>query len=251
MRFSGKVAIVTGSGRGIGQAIAIRLAQEGAKVVVADKVQDTAISTTDSIRAKGGQALAMALDVTKKEDVHRMIQDALANFSRIDILVNNVGWFVGAKPLTKTDEVFWDRMIEINLKSAFLCSHAVLEQMIKQGCGKIVNISSGAGKAGNRGQVPYSAAKAGVIGLTKALAWEVARNRINVNCVCPGFVDTQLTAEFTKNDPKIREGIEKLIPWQRLAQPEDIASVVCFLVSDDAEYMTGQIISVDGGLIQA
>ena len=251
MRFSDRVAIVTGSGRGIGQAIAMRLAQEGAKVVVVDMVQDTAKSTADSIKTKGGQALAVVIDATKREDTHRMAREALEKFGSIDILVNNVGWFGKGQLFIQTDEEFWDRILDVNLKSALLCSHAVLEQMIKQSYGKIVNISSGAGKAGNRGQVAYSTAKAGVIGLTKSLAWEVARNKINVNCICPGFVDTQLTADYTNNDPKAKQAIERLVPWQRLGKPEDMAAVVCFLASDDAEYVTGQIISVDGGLIQA
>lgn len=251
MRFSDKVAIVTGSGRGIGQAIATRFAQEGAKVVVVDKVQDTAKSTAESIKVKGGQALAVSIDATKREDVHRMVRETLEHLGRIDILVNNVGWFGKGQAFIHTDEDFWDRILDVNLKSALLCSHAVLEQMIKQSYGKIVNISSGAGKAGNRGQVAYSTAKAGVIGLTKSLAWEVARNKINVNCICPGFVDTQLTADYTNNDPRAKQTLEKVIPWGRIARPEDMAAVVCFLASDEAEYITGQIISVDGGLIQA
>ncbi|MBI4288635.1 MAG: SDR family oxidoreductase [Chloroflexi bacterium] len=251
MRFSGKVAIVTGGGRGIGQGIATRLAQEGAQVVVADKVQETAASTVGAIKAGGGQAVAIAFDATRREDVRRMTDSVVERFGRIDILVNNVGWFGKGQSFLQTDEEFWDRILDVNLKTTLLCSHAVLAQMVKRNYGKIVSISSGAGKAGNRGQVAYSAAKAGVIGMTKALAWEFARNKINVNCICPGFVDTQLTADFTNNDPRIRQGIEKIIPWGRLAQPADMAAAVCFLASDEAEYVTGQVLSVDGGLIQA
>jgi len=251
MRFSDKVAIVTGSGRGIGRAIALRLAKEGAKVVVVDKDRATAKSTAEDIKAGGGQVHVVIIDATKREDTHRMARETLEKFGSIDILVNNVGWFGKGQVFIQTDEEYWDRILDVNLKSALLCSHAVLEQMIKQSYGKIVNISSGAGKAGNSRQVAYSTAKAGVIGLTKSLAWEVARNKINVNCICPGFVDTQLTADFTNNDPKAKQAIEKLVPLGRLAQPEDMAAVVCFLASDEAEYITGQIISVDGGLIQA
>ncbi len=248
MRFDGRVAIVTGSGRGIGRAIALRFAEEGGKVAVVDKVQDTAANTVESIKSMGGQAIYVALDVTRSEDVRRMVQNTLEHFGKIDILVNNVGWFDTAHPFLETGEESWDQIISINLKSTLLCCHHVLKEMVKNGYGKIVNISSGAGRVGQSGQIPYSAAKAGVIGLTKALAREVARYRINVNCVCPGVTDTPLEAEMSARNPKRRESLEKLIPWRRVGKPEEVAALVCFLASDDAEYITGQTVSVDGGI---
>lgn len=247
MRFANKVATVTGSGRGIGKAIALGLANEGAKVLVVDKVSEAAASTVDSIKEGGGEAIAMTLDVTQSEDVRSMVRMAVEQFSRIDILVNNAGWF-GIEPFLETSEETWDYILTLNLKSVLLCCRAVIEVMSKQGYGKIVNISSGAGRAGMSAQASYSAAKAGVIGLTKTLAREMARYKINVNCVCPGAVDTPLTGELASRSPKMMESLVSLIPWRRLGRPEEIAAAVCFLASDDAEYITGQTLSVDGGM---
>jgi len=246
MRFTDKIAIVTGGGRGIGKAIAIRLAQEGAKVVVVDKNQDTATSTVESIKEAGGQAAPIAADVTQSEDVRRMARTTVERFGTIDILVNNVGLFT-FEPFLDTSEDVWDNLIAINLKSTILCCRAALEEMTKKKYGKIVNISSDAAKIGVATQAAYTAAKAGVMGLTRTLAREMARHNINVNCVCPGLVDTELTAELTGLAPEIREKMIKAIPFRRMAQPEEIAAAVCFLASDDAGYITGQSLSVNGG----
>lgn len=246
MRFGGKVAIVTGGGRGIGEAIAVRLAQEGAKVVVVDKNEDTLTNTVEGIKESGDQAVAIVADVTRGEEVRRMVKTAIEQFGKIDILVNNVGLFI-TEPFLDTGEETWDMILAINLKSTLVCCQAVLEDMTKRGGGTIVNLSSNAGKMGVGYQASYSAAKAGVMGLTKSLAREMARHNINVNCVCPGLVDTELTTEAIGGVPEMREKLVKAIPFRRMAQPEEVAAAVCFLASDDAGFITGQTLSVDGG----
>jgi len=247
MIFPDKVAIITGSGRGIGRAIALRLAKEDAKVVAVDKVQDTVNHTVESIKEAGGQAISIQTDVTQGDEVRSMVQTTMEQFQKIDILVNNVGWST-YEPFLQTDEATWGMLLDINLKSTLLCCRAVLEEMIKKEYGKIVNISSDAGRAGMSTQASYSAAKSGVIGLTKTLAREMARYKINVNCICPGVIDTPLAHETGAHNPKIQERLTRTIPWRRLGRPEEVAAAVCFLVSDDAEYITGQTLSVDGGL---
>ena len=246
MRFSDKVAVVTGGGKGIGKAIAVRLAQEGAKVVVVDKDQDTLASTVEDIKKEGGQAIAVAADVTLSEEVDRMAQTTIQQFGKIDILINNVGLFT-YEPFLDTSEETWDRLHSINLKSTLLCCQAALKNMTKNGYGKIVNVSSDAARMGVAAQASYSAAKAGVTGLTRALAMEMARYKINVNCVCPGPVETDLMAEVGGTIPEIRQKLEKAVPFRRFAQPEEIAAPVCFLASDDAGYITGQALGVNGG----
>ncbi len=247
MRFKDKVAIVTGSGRGIGKAIALRLAEEGAKVVVIDKNLDTAKSTTDVINKNNGRAITIVADVTRNEEAQRIARMTIEQFGTVDILVNNVGWFT-VEPYMEAQEVLWDKIIDINLKSTILCCRPVLEEMIKKRYGKIVNISSGSGRAGTGYQTTYSAAKAGVIGFTKALAREMARHKINVNCICPGVIGTELSAEVGTDLPKIKEALTRGIPWKEYGKPEDVAAAVCFLASDDSRYITGQTLSVDGGL---
>ena len=246
MRFADKVAMVTGGGRGIGKAIAVRLAQEGAKVVVVDKNEDTLTNTVEGIKESGDQAVAIVADVTRGEEVRRMVKTAIEQFGKIDILVNNVGLFI-TEPFLDTGEETWDMILAINLKSTLVCCQAVLEDMTKRGGGTIVNLSSNAGKMGVGYQASYSAAKAGVMGLTKSLAREMARHNINVNCVCPGLVDTELTTEAIGGIPEMREKLVKAIPFRRMAQPEEVAAAVCFLASDDAGFITGQTLSVDGG----
>jgi 2-hydroxycyclohexanecarboxyl-CoA dehydrogenase len=246
MRFSDKVAIVTGGGRGIGKAIAVRLAQEGAKVMIVDKNPDTLKDTIEGIKKDGGQATAIVADMTKKEDVSRMVQTTMEQLGRIDILVNNVGLFT-FEPFLDTKEEEWDRLLALNLKSTLLCSQAVLKEMIKKSYGKIINISSDAGKIGMTTMASYSAAKAGVTGLTKTLAREMARYNININCVCPGLVDTQLTTDLMAFAPELKEKMIKAIPFRRLATPEDVTAAVCFFASDEASYITGQSLSVNGG----
>lgn len=242
-----KVAIVTGAGRGIGRGIVEKLAAPGARVVVSDIDEGSARETA---RAIGGQALALRVDVTSKASVEAMVKEVMDHFGRIDVLVNNAGWDkVG--PFLQSDESDWEKIIAINLYGMLHCCKAVLPVMVGQGSGKVVNIGSDAGRVGSSGEAVYSATKGGVIAFTKTLAREMARYKINVNCVCPGPADTPLFAELGQEHPRLREALQKAIPWQRLARPEDIANAVAFLASDEAEYITGQTLSVSGGLTMA
>ena len=239
-----KVAIVTGAGRGIGRGIVEKLAALGARVVVSDIDEGSAQETARDI---GGLAVGLRVDVTSKASVEAMVQEVMDHFGRVDVLVNNAGWDkVG--PFLESDESDWEKIIEINLYGMLHCCKAVLPVMVAQGSGKVVNIGSDAGRVGSSGEAVYSATKGGVIAFTKTLAREMARYKINVNCVCPGPADTPLFAELGQDQPRLREALEKAIPWRRLARPEDIANAVAFLVSDEAEYITGQTLSVSGGL---
>jgi 2-hydroxycyclohexanecarboxyl-CoA dehydrogenase len=242
-----KVAIVTGAGRGIGRGIVEKLTAEGAWVVVSDIDENSARETA---RAIGGQSMGLRVDVTSKESIEAMVKEVMDRFGRLDVLVNNAGWDkVG--PFLKSDESDWDKIIAINLYGMLHCCKAVLPVMVNQGYGKVVNIGSDAGRVGSSGEAVYSATKGGVIAFTKTLAREMARYKINVNCVCPGPADTPLFAELGQDQPRLREALQKAIPWGRLARPEDIAKAVAFLVSDEAEFITGQTLSVSGGLTMA
>ena len=239
-----KVAIVTGSGRGIGRGIVEKLAAEGARVVVSDVAEGLARETAAAI---GGKALGLRADVTSKESVEAMVKEVMDHFGRIDILVNNAGWDK-VQPFLESNESDWERVIAINLYGTLHCCKAVLPVMVAQGYGKVVNIGSDAGRVGSSGEAVYSAAKGGIIAFTKTIAREMARYKINVNCVCPGPADTPLFAEIGVENPKLREALLKAIPFRRLARPEDLANAVAFLASDEAEYITGQTLSVSGGL---
>ena len=242
-----KVAIVTGAGRGIGRGIVEKLAALGARVVISDIDEGSAQETARDI---GSQAVGLRVDVTSKASVEAMVQEVMDHFGRVDVLVNNAGWDkVG--PFLESDESDWEKIIEINLYGMLHCCKAVLPVMVAQGSGKVVNIGSDAGRVGSSGEAVYSATKGGVIAFTKTLAREMARYKINVNCVCPGPADTPLFTELGQDQPRLREALEKAIPWRRLARPEDIANAVAFLVSDEAEYITGQALSVSGGLTMA
>ncbi len=246
-KLDGKVAIVTGAGRGIGRGIAEKLAAEGAKVVAADVDEQTAQRTAQAL---GGESIGLRADVTSRESVAALVSAVVGHFGRVDVLVNNAGWDkVG--PFLQSNESDWEKVIAINLYGTLNCCKAVLPVMVAQGYGKVVNISSDAGRVGSSGEAVYSAAKGGIIAFTKTLAREMARYRINVNCVCPGPADTPLFAELGEDNPRLREALEKAIPFRRLACPQDIANAVAFLVSDEAEYITGQTLSVSGGLTMA
>lgn len=239
-----KIAIVTGAGQGIGKAIAEKLAAEGATVVVTDVNEATAKETADGI---GGGAVGIRTDVTSRESVSAMVEQVKSQFGRIDVLVNNAGWDK-ANPFVDSDPADWDRVIQINLYGVLNTSKAVLPVMAEQGFGSVVNLASDAGRVGSSGEAVYSAAKGGVIAFTKSTAREMARHQVNANCVCPGPTDTALFASMGGDNPKLREALTKAIPFRRLAQPSDLANMVAFFASDEANFITGQTVSVSGGL---
>ena len=245
MRLKGKVAIVTGSRRGIGRAIALEMAKEGAKVVVSDIELKECEAVCDEIRKLGSDAIAVRCDVTKKDEVDAMMERVIQKFGRIDIMVNNAGVYV-AKPLDQTTEQDWDFVVGINLKGVFLCSSAAAKHMMKQKRGKIISTASIAGKVGFADSSAYCASKGGIISLTRELAMELATYNINVNAVAPGVIDTNMTKGFME-DEKAKQGLLMGIPLGRIGRPEDIAKAVVFLASEDSDYVTGHTLVVDGG----
>ncbi len=247
MRLNDKVAVVTGAGRGIGRAIALKLAREGAKVCVADLDQVSAGKVAKEILDMGREALAVRVDVTDYSDVEEMVNKALDVFGMIDILVNNAGWDK-AEPFLESTQETWDKVIAINFRGPINCTRAVLPHMVQRKYGKILSIASDAGRVGSSGEAVYSGAKGGVIAFSKTIAREMSRFGINVNCVCPGPTETPLFDEIASGNPKLAEGLKRAIPLRRLGKPGDIANAVAFLVSDEAEYITGQTLSVSGGL---
>jgi 2-hydroxycyclohexanecarboxyl-CoA dehydrogenase len=247
MRLQGKTAIVTGAGRGIGRAIALLLARDGADVAVVDVDRDSADAVRREIEAAGGRALAVATDLTKRAEVNAMAEQVVARFSHVDILVNNAGWD-RVEPFLKSEEETWDKIINLNFKAALYTCKAVLPGMVARGQGKVVNISSDAGRGGSMGQAVYSGTKGALIAFSKTLARELARYKINVNVVCPGLTETQLLAACREQAPKVMDGVTRAIPWGRVGQPEEVAEAVGFLASPAADYVTGQTLSVSGGL---
>ncbi len=251
MKLKDKVALITGGGSGIGRATALRFAKEGALVVVSDMDEACVNETAQLIAQGGGRAAAVVGSVSARADAQKMVDAALANFGRLDILINNAGITKDALTVRvkdgdvkiMTDEQ-WDAVLDVNLKGTWLVSQLAAVPMMKQKYGRIVNTAS-VGALGNIGQANYSASKAGVIGLTKTLALEWARFNIAVNCVAPGGVKTRMTAAIPDN---IMAQLVERIPLKRMAEPEEIAAVHAFLVSDEASYLTGQVIWVDGGL---
>ena len=242
----GKVVLVTGAGRGMGKAISERLAEEGALVAVTDVEEKTAVETASGLEGAAG----FRLDITDADEVSRRVEEIMAGLGPIDALVNNAGWDRAA-PFLQTDEDLWERLIDINLRGPIRMTKAVLPQMVERQTGRIVNISSDAGRVGSSGESVYSACKAGIIGFGKTVAREVARYGITVNAICPGPTDTALLAEFAEGNEKLIEALKKGIPMRRIGVPEDIAGVVAFMVSDDAGFITGQTLSVSGGLTMA
>ena len=245
-RLEGKTAVVTGGSRGIGSAIALRLASEGANVAVcASKSLETARGVAQKVEALGRQALALQADVSSSEDVDNLVKSVLDAWGQIDILVNNAG-ITRDGLLMRLKESDWDAVLDVNLKGAYLCIKAVSRPMMKARFGRIVNISSVVGLSGNAGQINYSASKSGLIGLTKSVARELAGRGITSNAVAPGFVPTEMTAELSES---AQQDLVKQIPLGKLGTVEDIAAAVAFLASDDAGYITGQVLVVDGGMV--
>ena len=248
MKLGGKVAIVTGAGRegkGIGRSIALALARDGADIVIADFVPEAAEAVAEEVKSLGRRAIAVRANVADPADVEAMVQQTLDEFGRIDILVNNAGITRDAL-IPRMSEQDWDLVINTNLKGAFNCTKAVARPMLKQRGGKIVNMASVMGIIGNTGQANYSASKAGIIGLTKTTAKELGSRGINVNAVAPGFIQTAMTDELPES---VRENISGQIPLSRLGTPEDVAQLVVFLCADDSDYITGQVVNVDGGMV--
>ncbi|HEY4272887.1 MAG TPA: 3-oxoacyl-[acyl-carrier-protein] reductase [Candidatus Udaeobacter sp.] len=246
MRFEGQVAIVTGAGRGIGRAIALRFASEGARVACVSRTEENARKTADEINGiRADAAKAYAVDVADHAAVHKIGTRILEDFGRADILVNNAGVTRDALAMRMSAED-WDTVINTNLRGAFSFTHALVRTMTKQRSGRIINISSVIGLMGNAGQTNYGASKAGLIGFTKSLARELASRNITVNAVAPGFVITDMTAGLSD---QIKDTIHNKIPLGRTGMPEEIAGAVAFLASSDAAYITGQVLCVDGGIV--
>lgn len=248
MGLTGKCAVVTGASRGIGRAIALELANQGAKVVVNySGSEKKAKQVVEEIQANGGEAIAVQANVANADSVQQLMKIAVDTYGSLDILVNNAG-ITRDNLLMRMKDDEWDDVINTNLKGVFLCTKAVTRQMMKQRAGRIINISSIVGVAGNPGQANYVAAKAGVIGLTKTTAQELASRNILVNAIAPGFITTEMTEGLPE---ELKLAMQKQIPLAKLGQPEDIAKAVAFFASDNANYITGQTLHIDGGMVMA
>jgi len=248
MEFEGKTAVVTGAGRGgrgIGRSIALELAGGGANIVIADYIEEAAQSVADEVKAAGGEAVAVKANVAVPEDAENVIKTAVDKFGSVDILVNNAG-ITRDNLILRMSEEEWDAVLDVNLKGAFLCTKAAAKYMLRQRSGKIVNVASVMGIVGNPGQANYSASKGGLIALTKTTARELGSRGINVNAVAPGFIQTVMTEEMPE---QAKKDIESRIPLEKLGTPDDVAKVVRFLCSEAADYITGQVINIDGGMV--
>jgi 2-hydroxycyclohexanecarboxyl-CoA dehydrogenase len=244
MRLENKISLITGAGAGIGRAIAEKLASEGATVVVTDVNGEAAATAAAEI---GNDSVSYQVDVTDNAGVAAVVADVHRRFGRIDVLVNNAGWDKSL-PFVDSEPDLWDRVIGINYVGVLNTCKAVLPIMSAQGSGSVVNLGSDAGRVGSSGEAVYSGAKGAVIAFSKAAAREMARHQININVVCPGPTDTALFASMGGDSDKLREGLTRAIPFRRLATPQDVANALCFFASDEANYITGQTVSVSGGL---
>ena len=241
-----RVVVITGGSRGIGRAIALRFAAENPTVIIVhyDPDEKASDETLELLEKKQVEAVSRKLDVSSWEDVNTFFKDVIDQYGRVDVLVNNAG-VTRDTLLMRMNERDWDSVIQVNLKSVFNCTHAVIRAMMKERCGRIVNISSVVGQIGNPGQANYSASKAGIMGFTKTVAREAALRGITVNAVAPGFIDTEMTAVLPE---KVRESFVQQIPLGRMGAPEDVAETVYWLCSQAAGYITGQVIHVNGGM---
>ncbi len=249
----GKAALVTGAGRGIGRAIALALAQGGAQVAVLDILAQNADSVRREVEAWGVKALAVPVDLTKRAEVERAVGDVVGQFGQLDIVVNNAGWDKMEMFLDSQEET-WDKIISINFKSVLYVCKAALPHMTKRGTGRVISIASDAGRVGSTGEAVYSGTKGAIIGFSKTLAREMARYQITVNVVCPGLTETPLLQgirEQSEKTARVIDAVTRAIPLGRVGQPEDIAGIVAFLASPAAAFITGQTISVSGGLTMA
>ncbi|WP_321915518.1 2-hydroxycyclohexanecarboxyl-CoA dehydrogenase [Paraburkholderia sp. J11-2] len=252
-KLEGKTVVVTGGGGGIGGATCRRFAAEGARVAVLDLSLEAALKVAEEIREKSGEALALRCDITNREEVDAALQQVQAQLGPVDVLVNNAGWDV-FRPFTKTEPVQWEKLIAINLTGALHMHHAVLPAMVERKRGRIINIASDAARVGSSGEAVYAACKGGLVAFSKTIAREHARHGITVNVVCPGPTDTALFAEYKEgagNPDKLLEAFQRSIPLGRIGQPEDLPGAIVFFASDDANYITGQVLSVSGGLTMA
>ena len=246
MNLDGKIAVITGGSRGIGKAIAMKLARLGANIVVNyTSSANQAEEVVESIKNMGREAIAIKANVANFEEVQNFIAQAEEKFGKIDILINNAG-VTKDKLLIKMNEDDWDKVIEVNLKGTYNCTKAVSRKMMKQRSGKIVNVASVVGINGNAGQSNYAASKAGIIGFTKSIAKELGVRGINVNAVAPGFIQTNMTDVLSD---EVKDQIMSQIPMKKLGTPEDVANTIAFLCSDEAKYITGQVINIDGGMV--
>lgn len=253
MKLAGKTTLVTGGGGGIGRATALALAKEGANLAIADIVAENAAKVRDDVRSLGCSAVAYPVDLTKRPEVEKMTERIVAELGSVDILVNCAGW-ERLEPFIESEEETWERILAINFRSVLNTVKAVLPHMIAQSSGKIVNIASDAGRVGSTWEAVYSGAKGAVIAFSKSIAREVARHKINVNVVCPGLTETPLLeAVRSQSDATARlmDAITKATPFRRVAQPDEIAQAVLFFVSPSADFVTGQTLSVSGGLTMA
>lgn len=252
-RFDDRTIIVTGGGGGIGGAVCAAFAAEGAKVAVLDRAPEAANATADRLRDAGGSALAVACDITERSDVDAAVGRVIDELGPVDVLVNNAGWDLFV-PFLETEPDDWSRLIDINLVGALHMHHAVLPGMVERGGGRVVNVASDAARVGSSGEAVYAACKAGVVALTKTLAREHSRHGITFNVVCPGPTDTALLTTVTEtasNPEKLREAFRRAIPMGRLGQPGDLPGAILFFAGDEAAFITGQVLSVSGGLTMA